>query len=57
VYGGTEGCLHWGLGLTPFTQYHLDIISPGTSVIGGSSGQVLIGTPRETPVERMATVG
>ena len=57
VYGGTQGCLHWGLGLTPFTQYHLDIISPGTSVIGGSGGQVLIGTPRGTPVERVAMVG
>lgn len=32
VYGATEGCLHWGLGLTPYTQYHLDIISPDTTV-------------------------
>jgi len=28
VYGGlnegSDGCLHWGLGLTPYTQYHLD---------------------------------
>jgi len=27
VYGGlnegSDGCLHWGLGLTPYTQYHL----------------------------------
>lgn len=57
VYGGSEGCLHWGLGLTPFTQYHLDIISPGTSVIGGSTGEVLIGTPGREPVERVAAVG
>jgi hypothetical protein len=54
VYGGTHGCLHWGLGLTPYTQYHLDIISPFTSVIGGDSGQVLLGTPGQQPVERVA---
>lgn len=57
VYGGDEGCLHWGLGLTPFTQYHLDVISPGTSVVGGSTGAVLIGTPGRTPVERVAAAG
>jgi hypothetical protein len=55
VYGGVQGCLHWGLGLTPFTQYHLDIISPYTSVIGGDSGQVLLGTPGQQPVERLAS--
>lgn len=32
VYGGTAGCVHWGLGLTPYTQYHLDIIAPQTIV-------------------------
>jgi hypothetical protein len=57
VYGGTQGCLHWGLGLTPFTQYHLDIISPGTSVVGGTTGAVLIGTPDQEPVERVAAAG
>jgi len=57
VYGGVEGCLHWGLGLTPFTQYHLDIISPYTSVIGGATGDVLLGTPGKAPVERLATIG
>jgi hypothetical protein len=25
VYGGGHGVIHWGLGLTPWTQYHLDI--------------------------------
>jgi len=54
VYGGERGCLHWGLGLTPFTQYHLDIISPGTTVLGGTSGDVLLGTPGEEPIERLA---
>jgi hypothetical protein len=54
VYGGTQGCLHWGLGLTPYTQFHLDIISPDTCVIGQNTGEVLLGTPGQTPVERVA---
>ncbi|MFF7249410.1 hypothetical protein ACFZBU_36550 [Embleya sp. NPDC008237] len=41
VYGGTEGCLHWGLGLTPYTQYHLDIIAPGTTVYTDAGTRVL----------------
>lgn len=44
VYGSRNGCLHWGLGLTPYTQYHLDIISPGTRVFG-RGGELLLGTP------------
>lgn len=32
VYGGRNGAMHWGLGLTPYTQYHLDIITPGTVI-------------------------
>jgi hypothetical protein len=43
VYGGTHGALHWGFGLTPFTQYHLDVICPGTRVYAG--GELLLGTP------------
>lgn len=42
VYGGTNGYLHWGLGLTPFTQYHFDITCPGTKVYG-NRGDLLIG--------------
>jgi hypothetical protein len=42
VYGGDSGVVHWGLGLTPFTQYHLDIICPRTKVIS-DSGEILIG--------------
>jgi hypothetical protein len=42
VYGGTHGCLHWGIGLTPFTQYHLDVISPGTTVLD-DRGRVILG--------------
>jgi hypothetical protein len=43
TYGGTAGCLHWGIGLTPFTQYHLDVVAPGTTVYT-STGKVLLGT-------------
>jgi hypothetical protein len=42
VHGGTGGTIHLGLGLTPYTQYHLDIICPGTMVIPGD-GEPLIG--------------
>ncbi|MFE9255363.1 hypothetical protein [Streptomyces sp. NPDC006879] len=52
VYGGTEGCLHYGLGLTPYTQYHLDIISPDTRVLS-SNGLALIGHPDRPTVERV----
>lgn len=41
VYGGQQGCLHWGLGLTPYTQYHLDVISPGTQVLTDTGALVL----------------
>jgi len=47
VYGGTEGALHWGLGLTPYTQYHLDIICPGVRVVG-PGGDLVHGTPTES---------
>ncbi len=53
VYGGTEGCLHWGLGLTPFTQYHLDIISPGTTV-SNDKGEALIGVIGEVAPVRLS---
>jgi hypothetical protein len=42
VYGGDNGAIHWGLGLTPFTQYHLDIICPNTKVLG-ETGQIFVG--------------
>jgi hypothetical protein len=34
VYGGRNGAVHFGLGLIPYTQYHLDLICPGTQVVG-----------------------
>jgi hypothetical protein len=53
VYGGSQGCLHWGLGLTPFTQYHLDIISPGTVVLN-EQGEALLGVAGQRAPERLA---
>ncbi|MFJ9406960.1 hypothetical protein [Streptomyces sp. NPDC101393] len=55
VYGGERGCLHWGLGLTPFTQYHLDIISPDTTVYT-ENGEVVLGDKGGAPRVRMAAV-
>jgi hypothetical protein len=45
VWGGTNGQFHVGLGLTPFTQYALIVICPGTRVLG-VDGQVLAGSKR-----------
>lgn len=53
VYGGTDGCLHWGLGLTPYTQYHLDVISPDTTVYT-DSGAVVLGNRGGAPQVRLA---
>lgn len=44
VYGGTNGAMHFGLGLTPYTQYHLDIICPNIRVYGQDK-KLLFGTP------------
>jgi hypothetical protein len=53
VYGGTQGCLHWGLGLTPYTQYHLDIISPDTTVYT-DSGIIVLGVEGGYESDRLA---
>lgn len=42
VYGGTAGAVHFGLGLIPYTQYHLDLISPHTRVLT-QQGEVIFG--------------
>jgi len=41
-YGHRNGAIHWGLGLTPWTQYHIDIICPNT-LIQSDGGEVLAG--------------
>lgn len=53
VYGGTSGCLHWGLGLTPYTQYHLDTISPDTTVYT-DAGDLVLGVPGGYDNDRIA---
>jgi hypothetical protein len=53
VYGATDGCLHWGLGLTPYTQYHLDIISPDTTVYT-DSGNIVLGIEGGYASDRIA---
>jgi hypothetical protein len=52
VYGATDGCLHWGLGLTPYTQYHLDIISPDTTVYT-DTGDLVLGIPGGYATDRV----
>ncbi len=42
VFGASNGCLHFGIGLTPYTQYHLDIICPGTTIYD-EQGNVFFG--------------
>lgn len=32
TFGGRNGTVHFGLGLTPYTTYHLDLVCPGTEV-------------------------
>ncbi len=53
TYGATDGCLHWGLGLTPYTQYHLDIISPDTTVYT-DSGNIVLGIEGGYESDRIA---
>jgi hypothetical protein len=42
VYGATNGVVHLGIGLTPFTRFALTFLCPATSVID-SSGTTLLG--------------
>ena len=58
VHGGTYGVLHWGLGLTPYTQYHLDLLCPHTIVTGniGDVESVLVGSKFLTNVSALTTI-
>jgi hypothetical protein len=42
TYGGSNGVPHFGIGLTPYTQYHIDIICPNTRVLT-NKGELLFG--------------
>jgi hypothetical protein len=46
VYGGQHGVIHLGLGLTPFTTYHLDLLLPQTRIVGAGH-HVLLGPGSE----------
>lgn len=54
VYGATDGCLHWGVGLTPYTQYALIVICPGSRVLG-RGGEVLVGPLQKPAMTRRKT--
>ncbi|MDJ0617490.1 MAG: hypothetical protein QNJ63_12235 [Calothrix sp. MO_192.B10] len=43
TYGGENGVVHFGLGLTPYTQYHLDIMCPH-SLILTDNDEVFLGS-------------
>lgn len=53
TYGGTHGCLHFGLGITPFTQYHLDIVAPDITVYT-EAGEIMLGLRGGSPTDRLA---
>ena len=42
VFGNKNGAIHFGLGLTPWTQYHLDIICLETKVLN-DKGELVLG--------------
>jgi hypothetical protein len=44
TFGSTDGAIHFGLGLTPYTQYHLDIVCPNT-LVKTDRGEYLVGKP------------
>jgi hypothetical protein len=56
VYGHHNGCVHWGLGLTPRTQYHLDIICPNTLVMN-ENGIIVAGGDKKKAMKRTAAKG
>lgn len=45
VYGASNGAVHFGLGLIPYTVYHLDLICPETSV-ESTAGEPILGPER-----------
>jgi hypothetical protein len=51
TYGGENGVVHFGLGLTPYTQYHLDIICPHLLILTDND-EVFLGSPNPAIRER-----
>jgi len=56
-YGGPSGCCHWGLGLTPFTQYALIILCPQTRALGKDGAHLAGPALRGTGASETAAVG
>jgi len=54
AYGHHQGCVHWGLGLTPWTQYHVDLLCPDT-LVATDRGERLAGG--RNPMLRIPSVG
>jgi hypothetical protein len=52
VFGGANGIVHWGLGLTPHTRYALILPSIKTRVVG-ANGAVALGAEEPSPARRM----
>lgn len=44
VFGGVDGAVHFGFGIMPDTQDHLDLISPHTKVLD-ARGDLVVGGP------------
>jgi hypothetical protein len=42
VYGGASGAVHFGFGLLPHTQYHLDLICPDIAIVN-ENGEHIVG--------------
>ena len=60
VYGATAGgAMHFGLGLTPFTQYHLDIIcpTPSSSTSAAATSSARLGERAAAGRSRSAALG
>ncbi len=53
-YGHEFGCVHFGFGLTPWTQYHLDVLCPFTRILTSGGDHIAGGTLRSAMRRRTA---
>jgi hypothetical protein len=42
AYGGNKGVVHWGFGLPPFTEYHIDFLCPEINVYTDSGEHIFV---------------
>jgi hypothetical protein len=55
-YGASDGVVHLGIGLTPFTRFALTFLCRGTVLVSGSTGNAVLGSaPRTRRVNRTYT--